>query len=98
MDGSTVGALVLPSLQPLAVAAAVDDCKDAFSDAQPFQIWLDAKRGTLVAQPFGLPHAAQVCAQEMHLTIDQARKMGFSESILAALEQAHLQMAATPKR
>jgi hypothetical protein len=90
MDGSTVGALVLPSLRPLAVAAAEDDCKEAFSDEQSFQIWLDAKRGTLVAQPFGLPHAAQACAQEIHLTIDQARKLGFSESILAALEQAHL--------
>ena len=98
MDGSKMGALILPALRPMAVAAAVDDCKEAFSDAQSFQIWLDAKRGTVVAQAFGLPHAGAECAQEINLTIDQARKMGFSETILIALEQAHLQIAAAQKR
>jgi hypothetical protein len=97
-DGSTVGALVLPALLPMTIAAADADCKEVFSDGQSFQIWLDAKRGTLVAQPFGMVHAVSACAQEINLTIEQARKMGFSEKILEALEQAHLQIAATPKR
>jgi hypothetical protein len=98
MDGSTVGALVLPALLPMAVAAAEADCKDAFSDPQSFQIWLDAKSGTVVAQAFDLPHAVAVCAEEIHLTIEQARKLGFSENILGPLEEAHRQIAATPKR
>jgi hypothetical protein len=97
MDGSKVGALVLPALLPMAVAAAEADCKDAFSAPQSFQIWLDAKGATVVAQAFDLPHAAAACAEEIHLTIDQARKLGFGENILGPLEEAHRSMAAAPK-
>lgn len=89
MDGSTVGALVLPGLKTMAVAAADADCKDAFLDSQPFLIWPDAQQGTLVAQPFDLPHVVEACANEINLTRDQSRKLGFDESLLGAIEQAH---------
>jgi hypothetical protein len=98
MDGSTVGALILPALQKMNIAAADASCKDAFADPQSFLLWPDAKSDTLVAQPFDLPQAVQACAQEIHLTIEQARNLGFSESLLSAIEQAHRAIVAAPQR
>lgn len=97
-DGSTTGTLVLLALQKINLAAADADCKDAFQDPQPFLMWPDAKRGTLVAQPCDLPHVVQACANEINLTMDQARKLGFDESLLTAIEQAHRQTSVAPKR
>jgi hypothetical protein len=97
MDGSTAGALILPALQKMNLAAAGPDCKDAFQDPQSFLLWPDAKSGTLVAMPFDLPHATQACASQINLTIGQARKLGFSESLLGAIEQANRQSGVTPK-
>jgi len=50
-----------------------------------------------VAQTFDLNHAADGCANEIGLTMGQLRKLGFDESVLRAIEQAHRQIAATPK-
>jgi len=97
-DGSKVGALVLPALLKMYAAAASEECKDAFQDPQSFLIWPDAQHETLVAQAFDLPHVAQACADEFALTMEQARKLGFDEGVLSAIEQAHRQIAATPKR
>jgi hypothetical protein len=88
-DGTTVGALVLPALQKMNAASADAECKDAFQNPQPFLIWPDAKHETLVAQPFDLPHVVQACANEIQLTMDQARKLGFDEVLLSAIQQAH---------
>ncbi len=96
-DESKVGALVLPALLKIYAAAASEECKDAFQDSQSFLIWPDAQHGTLVAQAFDLPHAVQSCADEFGLTMEQARKLGFDESVLSAIEQAHRQIAANPK-
>lgn len=90
-DGSTVGALILPALRKSLVASATADCKDAFLNPQPFLIWPDAKREVLVTQPFDLPTAVLACANEIDLTIDQARKLGFDGTLLTAIEQAHRQ-------
>jgi hypothetical protein len=99
-DGSTAGALVLPALQKMNVDSNVDsadaDCKDAFQNPQPFLIWPDAKHETLVAQPFDLPHVVQACANEIALTMDQARKLGFDEVLLSAIQQAHSWTAVKP--
>lgn len=97
-DGSTVGALVLPALQKMNIAAADADCKDAFQNPQSFVMWPDAKHETLVAQPFNLPRVVQACANKIDLTMDQARKLGFDESLLTAIGQAHRQTSVTPKR
>lgn len=97
-DGSKVGALVLPALATINLAAANADCKEAFQDPQSFQLWPDAKTGTLVAQAFDLIHAAADCAIQVSLTMEQARTLGFDETLLSAIQQAHSQIAATPKR
>ena len=96
-DGSTVGAVILPALAKMNLDAANEDCKDAFQDPQPFQLWPDAKGGTLVAQAFDLPHAVASCAIEISFTLEQARTLGFDERLVSAIQQAHSQAAATPK-
>lgn len=96
-DGSKVGALVLPALLKIYAATANEECKDIFQDSQSFLIWPDVQREKLMAQAFDLPHVAQACADEFGLTMEQARKLGFDVSVLSAIEQAHRQMAATPK-
>jgi hypothetical protein len=51
----------------------------------------------LVALPFGLPHAEQVCAMETDLTMAQVRKLGFSENLIGAIQQAHRKFAVSKK-
>jgi hypothetical protein len=94
-DGTTVGALIVPKLRAMALANAKEECKEAFQNPQSFQLWPDAKSGTLIAEPFGLPHVVAACAEELALTPDQARKMGFDETLLSAIAQAHRQFAAS---
>ena len=96
-DGSTMGALVLPALRKILLAAADADCKDAFQDPQGFLLWPDAKHEALVAQPFDLPHVVQACANEINLTLDQARKLGFDETLLTAIQQAHSHVSSASK-
>jgi hypothetical protein len=93
-DGTTVDALIIPALRPLTIAHASEECKDAFQNPQPYQLWPDAKSGTLTAEPFGLPHVVAACADDLKLTLDQARKLGFGETLLSAIAQAHRQLAA----
>jgi hypothetical protein len=50
-----------------------------------------------VAQPFDLPHVVQACANEINLTLDQARKLGFDESLLTAIQEAHSRVSAASK-
>jgi len=70
------------------------DCKDAFEDPQSFMIWPEAKSGTLVVEPFDLPHVVQACANDMTLTVDQAKALGFNVDFLNALTMAHQQPGA----
>ncbi|HEY2857557.1 MAG TPA: hypothetical protein VGJ21_04025 [Terracidiphilus sp.] len=88
-DGTTVGALIVPALLEMSRAKADAECKDALEDGLSYQLWPDAKTGTLVAEPFDLPHVVAACAEDLSLTPAQARKLGFDESILTAIEQAH---------
>lgn len=97
-DGSQIGALVLPALATINLAAASADCKDAFLDPQSFQLWPDARTGTLVAQAFDLPHAATDCVVQIPLTMEQARTLGFDEKLLSAIDQAHRLFAAASPR
>jgi hypothetical protein len=95
-DGSLIGALVLPAMMRMLLDAADAECKEAFLDPQGFVIWPDAKRRVLVAEPFDLPHAAQVCVNEIDLTMGQARALGFDEALLRAIEEAHREAASSP--
>ena len=70
------------------------ECKDAFSDPQAFTIWPEAKSGMLMVEPADLPHVVQACANDMALTADQARSLGFSADLLKALAAAHQQPGA----
>jgi hypothetical protein len=92
-DGTTVGALIVPALRMMTIAKADKECKDAFRNPQSYQLWPDAKSGTLTAEPFGLPHVVAACADDLALTPDEARKVGFDETLLSAIAQAHRQSA-----
>jgi hypothetical protein len=65
------------------------ECKDAFFDPQAFTIWPDAKSGTLIVEPADLPHVVQACANDMTLTVKEAKSLGFSAELLAAVAAAH---------
>lgn len=96
-DGSRIGALALPALIKMLMAGADADCMDAFENPQAFQLWPDAEKDVLVAQAFDLPHAVAACANELDLTMDQARQLGFNERLLDAIEEAHHRIASEPK-
>jgi hypothetical protein len=83
--------LILPELQTIYAAAEdpTSDCAGYFQDERPFVLWPDAESGTLVAQVAGLPHVALPCKNELKLTIEQARKLGFDETLLQTIEEAH---------
>ncbi|MGC2638387.1 MAG: hypothetical protein WA294_14480 [Acidobacteriaceae bacterium] len=93
-DGTTVGALIVPALRAMTIAQAVEDCKSAFLTPQPYQLWPDAKSGTLTAEPIDLPHVVAACADDLKLTPNQARALGFDNALLSAIAQAHRQIVA----
>jgi hypothetical protein len=91
IDGSTVGALILPALAKIYTDAAEGDCKDVGSEVSQhsFQLWPDAKAGTLVAVEFDLPHVVRACAVPLSLSMAEARRLGFREEFLREIEIAH---------
>jgi hypothetical protein len=93
-DGTKVGTLIVPALLKMSRDKADADCKDAFRDEQPYQLWPDAKSGKLIAEPFGLPHVVAACGDNLELSIDEARKLGFDDGLLKAIEEAHRRMSA----
>ena len=97
LDGGTLVALVIPELAKRYIAAADADCKDAFGEQLSFLLWPDAKDGTLVAEPFDLPHVVQACANPIGLSMADARKLGFGEDLLSMIEQAHGKELAKPQ-
>jgi hypothetical protein len=96
-DGTSVVALVLPALEKINLASVSPECKDAFDERQPFLIWPDAPKEQLVAVAYGLPHVVAACAEEVHLTMEQARALGFDEILIDSIKLAHGVSAATPK-
>jgi len=85
--------LVLAELQKLYLAAEEGDCKDYFEDKQSFLLWPDSKSGALVAEVAGLPHVAAPCKIDFKLTLEQARKLGFSEELLRAIQDGQQEAA-----
>ena len=91
-DGNKVGAVIWPALTALARTHATKDCKNVFdaSDAVPFVLWLDARSGSVMAQPGSFPHAVSTCAEAVSISSDQAKAIGgFNEELLDALDAAH---------
>jgi len=72
------------------------DCQTAYGDAntQAFMIWPEAKTGTLKVEAFDLPHVTQACANDMTLTMDQAKSLGFNADFLNAVAAAQKQPGA----
>ncbi|MGB8259044.1 MAG: hypothetical protein WCE75_01780 [Terracidiphilus sp.] len=93
IDGTKVGALILPGLKKINLAAAEKDCREAFLDPQSFQLWPDAKKGALIAEAFDLPNVVAACANPFALTAEQARGLGFDAALLAAIDAAHVRAA-----
>jgi hypothetical protein len=89
--------LVLPELKVIYAAAQEGYCQDYFNDKRSFVLWPDAESGTLIAEVAGLPHVALPCKNELKMTIEQARKLGFDESLLQAIEESHLNVAGASK-
>jgi hypothetical protein len=90
VDGASSSLLTMPSLSSLVVSRANGECKQALQEENlSFLVWPDAKSGVLMVKPTGLPHVAQACEETLGLTIDEARKLGFSDALLDSLAQAH---------
>lgn len=69
--------------------ATKHECDDTYSDAQTFLIWPDAASGEVMIQADRLPGCCEACGIEAGLTIDEARKLGASETLLQAISVAH---------
>ncbi|MFZ0273103.1 MAG: hypothetical protein WB524_15390 [Acidobacteriaceae bacterium] len=90
VDGTASSQLIMPSLSSVVVSRADGECKQALEEENlSFLVWPDAKSGVLMVNPTGLPHVVQACEEPLGLTIDQARKLGFSDALLDSVAQAH---------
>jgi hypothetical protein len=94
-DGSRVGVVVWPWLRRRAIHNADGECKSAFTDFAEvtFGLWLDAKKGALMAQPSGFPHAEAACAETISISVDEAARIGVAKELVESLKSAHARMA-----
>jgi hypothetical protein len=100
-DGALESSTVFPALLPIYEELTRHDCDDVIEQSKSFLIWPDEGTGHVVVQPDQLPGAAAGCGVPAQLTLDQARKLGFDDKLLNAIDQGHRHwMAAsqTPKR
>lgn len=96
-DHALEGSIVLPALVPIYQDLTHHDCDNIKDASQAFLVWPDARSGHIVVQADLLPGSAGACGIPAELTPDQARKLGFDESLLGAIEQAHRMAAAAPR-
>lgn len=95
--GSEMPEFVSEPLRKLYQARADKECREVFDGDVAFLVWPDAKKQRLTVLADGLPHVVAACAQEVDLTLDEARKLGFRGEILGAI-QSGFQPVATPGR
>lgn len=69
------------------------ECDQTYSDDQSFQIWPDANSGKVMIQADRLPGCCEACGIEVDLTLEQAGKLGFSETFLQSISDAHKKLA-----
>jgi hypothetical protein len=98
LGGVTAGAVILPALQKIYVAKADPECRKAFDDPQPFQLWPNAKTGTLSVTAFDLPFVTAACADTMDLSLNQAAKLGVSKKLLDAIAIGCIDTLKAPAR
>jgi len=68
------------------------ECDRTYSDDQSFLIWPDANSGKVIIQADRLPGCCEACGIEASFTLEQARKLGFAETLLQAISEAHKQL------
>jgi hypothetical protein len=97
-DGTVLGEVVSPALLTRVVEAARaepmsdPECPDALVEStRGFLLWPDAQAGGIVAQPVGLPHAVDACANPIVIATPEMRKLGIDAGLVDAIEQAHRQ-------
>ncbi len=91
-DSNRIGTVVWPLLAAMERKDPDPGCEDAFprGEAISFILWLDAKEGTIRAEPFDVRRVALPCVGAVQFTVAQARKMGgFNPGMLDALDAAH---------
>jgi hypothetical protein len=71
------------------------DCHGALApevdSPQSFILWPEAKDGSVVVEPFDLPHVVQACANDIKLSATELKDLGFNQIFLNALAAAHQQ-------
>jgi len=65
------------------------ECDNVYTESQPFLIWPDASSGHVILVADVLAGCCRSCDVETGLTLEQARKLGFDESFLKAIQEAH---------
>ncbi len=94
-DGSetqTVTSATLAGVYRAKVLPSLDkDCSDAIQSedfASGFSIWPEAKAGTLVLHP-NLSHALAACGADAALDLEEQRRVGLAEEMVAAIQAGH---------
>lgn len=85
--------LSVPELLQAYKEATNHECDKTYSDDQSFLIWPDAESGKVMIQADRLPGCCESCGIEIGLTLEQARKLGFSDTFLQAIGDAHKQIS-----
>lgn len=85
------------ALDDLVIAAANDSCKESLQEIEHdpastilYSVWPDAKSDQVVVKPVSLSYQDYLmCSEEVGIPLAEARKLGFSESFLQAIDEAH---------
>lgn len=87
-----------PELDNLLIASANDNCKKSFQEIEHdpsmsailYSVWPDAKLDQVVMKPVSLSYLDYLmCSEDIGIPLTEARKLGFSESFLQEIDEAH---------
>jgi hypothetical protein len=90
-DTAADGSIEWPVLVSLSKKQASAECRqvfDQYKDVQ-YSLNLNARTGSLDAQPNSFPHVVQACAETVSLSTAALRKLGASSILITALDEAH---------
>jgi hypothetical protein len=87
-----------PALDRITIARANEDCKRTLKDVEDgqgsspilYSVWPEAEKNMVVVMPVSLGYLDYLtCAEEVEISPDQARKLGFAGRFLASIAEAH---------
>lgn len=91
--------LTSSALDNMLMASANANCKESLQEVVQdpnlygsilYSVWPDAKKNQIVVKPVSLSYLDYLmCAEEVEIPLDQTRKLGFTQSFLKAIEEAH---------